>query len=760
MARQHATAKAAVDSGTTVDTRLHGRWQISLRGAWLVVAALTLGLFAAGVPARYDQLLRIAAEYRPALLELGLSVDFYAVYFTTLDLIIVLAHLVIAVVIFWRKPDDWMALFVSFTLVVAPLSFINALGTVTAQPTSQALVAVVNYLALVASMSLLYLFPDGRFVPRWTRPLAALWAGLNLPAIFLPEAPISFPTWPLLLQALLLAGWSATGVYAQLYRYLRVSGVAQRQQTRWAVLGLTAVVLGPIGHYLPFITLPSLSQPSLPSLFYQLAGPTVFTLSLLYRLISVTVFTFSLLLFPLSFAVAILRYRLWDIHIFINRALVYGGLTGIVVGLYVIVVGALGTLFQAGGNLFLSILATGLIAILFQPLRQRLQRGVNRLMYGEREDPYAVLSRLGQRLKATLAPAAVLPTIVETVAQALKLPYAAITLKTADGFKIAAEYLTDPPSPDVSRQERGEPRERGASHGSGVEGEALPLVYQHETVGQLLLAPRTPGEAFSAADRRLLEDIAHQAGVAAHAVRLTADLQRSRERIVTAREEERRRLRRDLHDGLGPALAAQTLKVGSARALLGRNPAAADALLGELEHDIEAALADIRRLVYDLRPPALDELGLVGAIRESAATVEATSRRSPERGEGSRSRSSDGLRIVVDAPEGLPPLPAAVEVAAYRIVQEALTNIVRHAQARTCRIRLSLDDLGGRKARSVPHLQLEITDDGIGLPAERRVGVGLASMRERATELGGSCVIEGAPAGGTRVVARLPISKA
>ena len=220
--------------------------------------------------------------------------------------------------------------------------------------------------------------------------------------------------------------------------------------------------------------------------------------------------------------------------------------------------------------------------------------------------------------------------------------------------------------------------------------------------------------------------------MAAHAVRLTADLQRSRERLVTTREEERRRLRRDLHDGLGPRLAAQTLKIGSARFLYPRDPAAADALLSELEADMESAISDIRRLVYDLRPPALDELGLVAAIHEAATQY-----------------TTNGLRVNIDAPESLPPLPAAVEVAAYRITQEALTNVVRHAEARNCKVRLSLG--GG--------LELEIIDDGVGLPEDRRTGVGLTSMRERTAELGGTCVVEPFAAGGTRVLARLPLPR-
>jgi signal transduction histidine kinase len=411
-----------------------------------------------------------------------------------------------------------------------------------------------------------------------------------------------------------------------------------------------------------------------------------------------------------------LRYRLWDIDIVINRTLLYSALTASVVGIYVLIVGVLGTLLQAQGNLLIALLGTGLVAVLFGPLRDRLQRAINHLMYGERDEPYAVLSRLGQRLEPTLAPDAVMPTIVETVKEALKLPYTAIALRQDETFTIVAaagEPVADPLP--------------------------LPLVYQHETIGQLLLAPRAPGEAFTPADRRLLDDLARLAGVAAHAVRLTTDLQRltadlqaSRERLITAQEEERRRLRRDLHDGLGPALATQTLKLEAARDLLRSDPDRADALLSELIGQSQTALADIRRLVYALRPPALDELGLISALREQALPYQHSS-----------------LAIRIEAPEQLPPLPAAVEVAAYRIAQEALTNVVRHAHARTCVIRLTLDDA----------LCLEIQDDGGGMLPDRRSGVGLSSMRERASELGGSWSVEPVPSGGTRVCARLPLGR-
>jgi signal transduction histidine kinase len=284
-------------------------------------------------------------------------------------------------------------------------------------------------------------------------------------------------------------------------------------------------------------------------------------------------------------------------------------------------------------------------------------------------------------------------------------------LKYADGFDLMASY--------------------GRPVGDPL---CLPLRYQGEAVGQLLLAPRRPGEAFNPAERRLLEDLAHQAGLAVQAVRLTADLQRSRTQLVTAREEGRRRLRRDLHDGLGPQLASLTLKVETARNRLAGDPAT-DTLLRDIATRMQAAVADIRRLVYALRPPALDEFGLVAAVREAAAQY--------------TYQGTGGLEIHLDAPECLPPLPAAVEVATYRILQEALTNVVRHAQARTCTIRLALDEASGL-------LDLVVEDDGRGLDGRRGVGVGLASMRERAEELGGTCAIATRPAGGTRVWARLP----
>jgi len=335
-------------------------------------------------------------------------------------------------------------------------------------------------------------------------------------------------------------------------------------------------------------------------------------------------------------------------------------------------------------------------------------------MYGQHDEPYAVLTGLARRLEGTLAPAAALSTVVGTVGQALRLPHAALVV-WRDGVEEVAASWGRLPAARVPV--------RGALE--------VPLAYQGEHVGALRLAPRTPGEPFTPRDRHLLEDLARQAGLAVYAFRVTAELQRSRERLVNTREEERRRLRRDLHDGLGPQLAGLTLKLETARNRLAHEPLA-EPLLLELIRRTQSAVADIRRLVYALRPPALDELGLVSALKEQALQME-----------------HDGLSIRVEAAQPLPPLAATVEVATYRIVQEALANVVRHAHARTCVVGLRFEDESAL-------LGVEIRDDGVGLGGPGHAGVGLLSMRERAAELGGTCRIEDAPEGGTCVRASLP----
>ena len=673
---------------------LRGGWLTAGRIAWLVVAGLSLVYYVTLAPIEYA---RVAAD---------LANRDIALYIAALQTLFVLVSFAVGVLVFWRRSDDRVALLSALMLVsFGTISFSDSVRTL--PPTAWRWLLVAAYfIGDTLSFLFFYLFPDGRFVPRWTRWLAVLLVVVEVVARFFPDLPRQmgggFSSLLFILTGLLLLSI----LVAQVYRYRYVSGPVQRQQTKWVVFGVSLAVLGSPGVTLTLFLLgyTSLTQMSRPLL---LAANTV-----IYG---------SLLFIPLSIGVAVLRYRLWDINLVLHRALVYAALTACIVLIYALVVGALGALFQVWGGPVASLVATALVAVLFQPLRERVQAGVSRLLYGQRDDPYAALSHLGQRLETALAPEAVLPSIVETVAQALKAPYVALEW-AAEGGSVAAAY---PPS-TVREAE--------------AEDLALPLTYQHETVGWLRIAPRAPGEVYTPADRRLLADLARQAGVAVHAVRLTQnlrqatqDLQRSREGLVLAREEERRRLRRDLHDGLGPTLAALALSASQVADLITSDPDTATTLARELQRTIRATVQDVRRLVHDLRPPALDELGLVGAIQALAATFQRH------------------LLITVQAPPSLPPLPAAVEVAAYRIAQEALTNVVRHAEATHCTVRLSLE------GDAPTALCLDILDDGVGLPDGHSTGVGLLSMRERAEELGGSCTVERGADGGTEVHARLPI---
>jgi signal transduction histidine kinase len=557
------------------------------------------------------------------------------------------------------------------------------------------------------------LFPDGRLPSRRWRPIG--WAaGLGLAALILGLAahpgPLSdWNTAPnpygiagaekalafvITAASLLLAIGLAGSIVAVIVRFRRSRGI-ERAQMKWLVFAAIVVLV------LAVFTVPLWRTGGLE-------GRLAMELSIvLTNLVTLGI--------AMAVTVAILRYRLYDIDILINRTLVYSIMTGVVWLIYGLIVGAAGVLFQSQGNWFIALLATALVAVLFQPIRDRLQRAVNRLLYGQRDEPFEVLARLGQRLEQTLSPDAVYPAIVETVAHALHLPYVGLCVRDGDGFRVAESY--------------------GRLSGEPI---SYPLTYQGESVGQLLVDRRGAEDGEHWIDERLLRNIARQAGVAVHSARLTTDLQRSRQQIVTSREEERRRLRRDLHDGLGPSLASLLIEARVLRRMIRADPAAADRLAVEMQGDIRTTIDDVRRVVQELRPTALDDLGLVAALNVLARKIS-----QPEGVAG----APTSLQVQIDAPDDLPPLPAAVEVATYRIVQEALTNVVHHAHARCAIVRVSLNQ----------GLAIEIADDGIGFSAARDEGVGLHSMRERASELGGSLTVARQAGGGTIVRAVLPL---
>ncbi|MFB4289670.1 sensor histidine kinase [Nonomuraea sp. ATR24] len=328
-----------------------------------------------------------------------------------------------------------------------------------------------------------------------------------------------------------------------------------------------------------------------------------------------------------------------------------------------------------------------------------LRRLVDRMLYGRVGDPALLAERLTQAIRRG-DPAEALTSVVAVLKDGLAVE--GVAVEVADG----------------------EPRyvENGRV---GAAPRRVPLVWHGEQVGRLLVGAPGPRRFPAAHNERVLATLAPYAADVAHAVRMAADLQRSRERILSTREEERRRLRRDLHDGLGQSLSSMAMIINIARSRLKDSPDSADALLQDLRTGMDAVAGDVRELVHGLRPPALDDLGLARALRELA-----------------------GPQVPVRVEGALSDLPAAVEVAVYRIVQEALTNIRRHAEAETVTVTL-------RRERCV--LRVTVTDDGRGLPESHRPGVGLSSMRERAAELGGICVITGEPGRGTRVEVMLPL---
>ncbi|MGB5845508.1 MAG: GAF domain-containing sensor histidine kinase [Anaerolineales bacterium] len=658
------------------------RWLRLARILWYPAAAVVLGIFIASLPRYFYSLSSGSLVTLQSLsnwnfvLNLAFAVGSISAAFLSLAL---------AWVLYRQKPGERMAIFLSFFLLYYGVVFAGPMWTLAYQWTVNKLPIVAPELSLIVILiisSLFYplliamvlLFPDGRFVPAWTRWFVILSITI-IPldyAFFTSTA--SFLASPLLWMGIFLYSTiTLIAFYAQIYRYREVSDPIERQQTKWVVYGLSLMLLCFAITAAPYLEM-LLRPPGSPLMWWGAVTSLIYSISLTFL--------------PISLTIAVLRYRLYDIDFLFNRTLVYGALTITTMGIYVFIVGYLGNIFQAINQSAFAFLATGLVALIFQPLRQRLQRAVNRLMFGERDDPLSVLNSLSKRLEVASEPDAIVPSIVETVGQALKLPYVAIEVFNGTSTHIIAAY--------------------GESRGIS---ERLPLIHQSKTIGQLVFARRSSHESFSDAEYELLRNIARQTGAAVHAAKLTADLRRSRQQLVTAREEERRRLRRDLHDGLGPTLAGATLRIDIARNKLVSDPDQADTILVETKEQIQDTIGDIRRLVYELRPPALDDMGLVNAVRSFVDQ-----------------QKIDGLKISIDDSKGLSTLPAAVEVAAYRIALEGITNIIRHAQATAAVIRFSPER---------DKLTLEIVDNGIGLPEAIPVGVGMTSMRERAEELGG-----------------------
>lgn len=394
---------------------------------------------------------------------------------------------------------------------------------------------------------------------------------------------------------------------------------------------------------------------------------------------------------PATVGIAILRHRLFDIRLVLSRTLTYLLLIVAVVAVYALLLFATDRL--TGNGTVGGLLAVGVVAIAVHPAYSFLQRRIERWVYGLRSDPRAAIRLLADRAEAA-DPNGLIAAVTAAVAAALRVDR--VWVETS-----------------------------GSEQGAALRAH---MIHRGEHVGHLAIEV-PPGREFSQSDLDLVQDLARYAAILVRSEQLNDELRESRSRIVTGREEERRRLRRDLHDGVGPSLAAIVLKLNATQSR--RDADERNSLIAETRDEVKAAIAEVRRLVDDLRPPAIDEVGLVDAIRQRASSL------------------SGDVTFEVTGPDGLPPLPAAVEVAAFRIASEAMTNVARHSGATRCRVGVEVDG----------SFELTVSDNGHGSDRTTTQGVGWTSMRARAAELGGSCTITSRPEGGLVVRAVLPLSE-
>jgi hypothetical protein len=415
-------------------------------------------------------------------------------YLPALEALLLAGYLLTSALIFWRRTDDWLALYLTLTLVlITPqLSYSWYYLGLTA-PYWQNIFRVIIAAGITLTLPNFYLLPNGRFVPRITLLLAILWLFFSLLTELFRPSPRGFYHLAGALQLLIWLAWFATGMLAQAYRYRRRATAIEQQQIKWVGFGLSIAALVNLTWILAFELFPALNQPGPVHEWMWYIGRTVYVL--------------GMMMLPIAFGIAVFRYRLWDIDNLINRTLVYGTLTAIIVGVYIVVISILNVFFTANGQLPNQIIAIALNLIIFAPLRERLQASVDRLMFGESVDLGVVTAQLGQRLAATLGPDAVLPVIVETIAAALKSPYVAISLPTGntgeEGFTPAA--ATGTPTP-VSF--------------------TWPLVYCNQTVGQLILGPRRADQPYKAHEWEVVKNISYQVGPAVHDLLLERELAR------------------------------------------------------------------------------------------------------------------------------------------------------------------------------------------------------------------------------------------
>jgi signal transduction histidine kinase len=576
---------------------------------------------------------------------------------------------------------------------------------------------------------LILLFPDGHLPsPRWR--WFAWTIGVALTTIFVlivfapgPLDVEGFPRTdnPLGVEALrpVIDGFSVLLVFLPIgvigslaglvVRFRRSTGTL-RIQLRW----LVTTMVGVAGLYALLIVVSTISGDNADS-------PS----GILGVLEAVAILSFALI--PISIGVAILKHRLYDIDVVINKTLLYGGLAVLVTGTYFTVVVGVGTLAGSRSSPLLSALAAGVVAVVFQPLRRRAQRVADLMVYGKRATPYEVLADLSDRLGAAYSNDELLPRMARALAQGTGAERADVWIKSGEHFRPAARWPVDVEPPD-SIEAVAEAR---VSRTEIVE----PVRHRQEVLGALSIR-KTPGEALRPTEVKLVKDLAGQAGLVIRNAMLTEDLldnieqlRGSRQRLVHAQDEERRKLERNLHDGAQQQLVALAVQLRLAEQMTERDPSKAKQLLGGLQAATTQALEDLRDLARGIYPPLLADKGLVAALEAQAR------------------KGSVPTEVVAD---GVGRYSEDVESTVYFCALEAMNNVAKYSGASAAR--LSLAQRNGS-------LTFELSDDGVGFdPAAHGSGTGLRGMADRLDSVGGIFEVRSSPGGGTSVVGRIPVS--
>jgi signal transduction histidine kinase len=562
----------------------------------------------------------------------------------------------------------------------------------------------------------LLLFPDGRLPSRRWRPFAWFVGGFLVVAavtfMFAPGrlegAPIPNPVGIGALAPLrdiisvagypVILGFALISATSMILRFRRARG-EQRQQIKWFTFAAAFLAI--------------------EILVSALVGD-VFNVDLGY--VGTALDALGFLVLPVAAGVAILRYRLYDIDVVINRTVLYGLLAAFITAVYVGIVVGIGALVGSRGNLLLSIVATALIALAFQPVRARARHLANRLVYGKRATPLEVLSEFAERAGGSYGAEDALPRMARIIGEATGAARAEVWLRIGPRLRAAAQWPAGPDGRSLDLDADDLPTIPGADR-------AYPVRHGDELLGVLAVTKR-PGDALTPGEDSLLEGLASQAGLILRNVRLIEELRASRQRIVSAQDHERRRLERNIHDGAQQQLVALSVKLRLLKALAAKDPTKAGELVDQLQAESQDALENLRDLARGIYPPLLADKGL-------AAALEAQARKT-------------ALPVTVE-PNGVGRYPQEAEAAAYFCVLEALQNAAKHARASAVTVRLREDD---------GLLAFDVSDDGSGFDVEKTpTGSGLQNMADRVEALGGSIDIASSPGRGTTITGHIPIGE-